>query len=418
MFDIDNWLEIYYTIKKNKLRTFLTGFSVAWGIFMLIVLLASGNGLKNGVMSNFGDRAVNSIQLHGGRTSQAYKGIPENRRIRLDQKDFDLIEHQIKESEDLSASVQTDTKVSYMLESSTATFDGVYPVLSKIKGIKIVGSKGRFINEIDMKQRRKVAVINKRLQEVLFKNTDPIGKMIVSNGLSFKVIGVYESQEWGNQQNAYIPFTTAQLLYNEGWGIGTINFTVKGIESLEQSELFEKQLRRKLAALHQFAPDDNRAVSIWNTLESYLQTMSIFNAITFFVLIIGIFTLIAGVVGISNIMLITVKERTKEFGIRKALGAKPWSILQLILMESVLITSLFGYVGLVLGILTSELANKIIESAMAAEEGEFYIFQNPSVDIGIAVGAMLALIVAGVLSGLFPAIKAVRISPIEAMRQE
>ncbi len=416
MFDLDNWMEIFSTIKKNKLRTFLTGFSVAWGIFMLIILLASGNGLKNGVTSNFGDRAKNSMEIWTRRTSMPYKGNPKDRRITLDEKDFDLIS-KLDEVDHISASVNFSAIASYNFESNDCSFTGVYPSQAQIDGIKIVDNKGRFLNDIDMKERRKVAVINKRLRDVLFKKEDPVGKSIVANQLNFTVIGVYESEDWGNQCQAYVPFSTAQLLFNQGWGIGSISLTVEGLNSVEANKAFEQELRTKLARLHQFDPEDTRAVGIWNMLENYLQTMGIFNGINLFVLVIGIGTLIAGIVGVSNIMLITVRERTREFGIRKALGASPYSILRSILMESVFITSIFGYVGMVLGIGLSEAINLAMEAASEVSSGPS-VFKNPTVSISIALGATALMVIAGVIAGYFPARKAVKITAVEAMRAE
>jgi len=415
MFDLDNWAEIFSTIKKNKLRTFLTGFSVAWGIFMLIVLLASGNGLQNGVTEQFGNRAKNSMELWTRPTSMPYKGNPKDRHIQFDQKDFDLIS-QLTEVEHLSASVEFNAVASYNFESSDCSFSGAYPSKFNIDGIKILNNNGRFINDIDMKERRKVAVINKRLREVLFKNNDPVGKSFEANKIIFKVIGVYETEEFGTQCQAYVPFTTAQLLFTKGWGIGNMSLTVQGLNTVEANKAFEKKLRTKLAALHQFNPEDEQAIGIWNMLENYLETLGIFNGIRVFILIIGIGTLIAGIVGVSNIMLITVRERTREFGIRKALGASPLSILQLVLTESVLITSVFGYIGMVLGIALSEGVNFLMESTSV--EGERTIFKNPTVSLSIAVGATVLMVIAGVVAGYFPARKAVKITAVEAMRAE
>ena len=415
MFDIDNWIEIFSTVKKNKLRTFLTGFSVAWGIFMLIVLLASGNGLQNGVTEQFGSRAKNSMVMWTRPTSKPYKGNPKDRRIQFDQKDFDLIS-QLAEVEHVSASVGFNAVASYNFESSDCSFEGVYPSQFIIDGMKILNKNGRFINDIDMKERRKVAVINKRLREVLFKNEDPVGKSFEANKMIFKVIGVYEADEWGTECRAYVPFATAQLLFTKGWGIGSMALTLQGLNTVEANKAFEKKLRAKLAALHQFDPEDERAIGIWNMLENYLETMGIFGGIRLFILVIGIGTLIAGVVGVSNIMLITVRERTREFGIRKALGATPLSILQLVLMESILITSVFGYIGMVLGVGLSEGINFFMESA--STEGEPSIFKNPTVSISIALGATVLMVIAGVVAGYFPARKAVKITAVEAMRAE
>lgn len=417
MIDLDSWIEIFHTIKQNKLRTFLTGFSVAWGIFMLIVLLAAGNGLKNGVMSNFGDRAVNSVQLRGGRTSMEHLGMPKNKKITLTQADLNLVETHLPEADKISARVATNARVNYGEEWTEAYLDGVHPAFSHINGVHIQGKEGRFINEVDIRERRKVAVINSRLKEILFKDKNPIGKQIIANQLVFTVIGVYEDKDWGDQRNAYIPFSTAQTLFSQGWGIQTISFTTEGITNLEESAALDSKIRKQFAGLHQFNPEDEKAIRIWNRFEDYTQALSIFGGINLFVLIIGGMTLVAGVVGVSNIMLISVKERTKEFGIQKALGAKPLSILRLVLLESLLITGLFGYLGMVSGIALSEAVNWFLESSMQGEGG-FSIFKNPTVTISIAAAATLTLVLAGLISGLFPAYKAVKITAVEAMRSE
>jgi putative ABC transport system permease protein len=416
VFDLDNWAEIFSTIKKNKLRTFLTGFSISWGIFMFCILLSAGNGLKNGVMSNFGNRSVNSLQFWGRRTSMPYKGFPDNRSINLDEKDLNLVKNQVPEAVDVSGIIETNVNVNYKTFNTSCNFSGVSPDYIRINGIKITGNQGRFINEIDMKNSRKVAVINQRLTEVLFQKDNPVGKQIIAGGLGYTVIGVFEENSWGNNEKAYIPFSTAQLLYNKGWGINDIAITLQNLETKEENEAFEERFREKLSVLHVFDPKDTRSIGIWNQLENYLQTLGIFNGLSVFIWIIGFGTLIAGIIGVSNIMLITVRERTREFGIRKALGAKPASILSSILIESVFITSLFGYFGMFLGIGLGELVNSILENAVVPEINE--IFRNPTVEVGVAIGAMCILIVSGVLAGYFPALKAVRISPVEAMKEE
>jgi putative ABC transport system permease protein len=286
----------------------------------------------------------------------------------------------------------------------------------KLNGIRIKDEQGRFINAIDMKEFRKVAVINERLKEVLFKEENPVGKLFIAGGLSYHVVGVFEEKSWGEQEKAYIPLSTAQLLYNHNHGYHSISFTLQGLETEEQNEAFEETFRSKLAAVHSFSPEDKRAVGIWNQLQNYLQFLGIFNGISAFIWIIGIGTLIAGITGVSNIMLITVRERTKEIGIRKALGAKPSSILGSIVLESVFITSLFGYIGMFLGVGIGELANSIMQSPGMEEASQ--MFQNPTIDVGIALGAMAVLIVSGLLAGYFPALKAVKISPVEAMRYD
>jgi len=413
--DINNWAEIFSVIKKNKLRTFLTGFSISWGIFMFCILLASGNGLRNGMSSNFADRSMNSFQFWGRSTSIPYKGFPDQRRIALDQNDLELIKTQIPEAEFISGNIYTDVSVSYNTNNSNCQFIGVSPDYPKIEGIKLVKNGGRFISDADMRETRKVAVINNRFQKVLFKDEDPIGKQFTAGGLGYTVIGVYETDFEGDGAIAAIPFTTAQLLYNYGWGIGNISFSVKGLDTEEKNKAFEERLREKLADLHVFDPTDTRAIGIWGRMEMYLQFVGIFNAISIFIWIIGSGTLIAGVVSISNIMLITVRERTREFGIRKALGAKPSAILGSILMESALITSIFGYIGMFLGVGLGELVNSVLENAEASQMS--LVFKNPTVEVGVAVGAMCILIVAGVVAGYYPALKAVKISAVEAMRE-
>ncbi|MDR1584445.1 MAG: ABC transporter permease [Prevotellaceae bacterium] len=415
MFDLDNWAEIFSVIRKNKLRTFLTGFSVSWGILMFCILLSSGNGIKNGVMSNFESRAINSLEFWGGRTSMPYKGLPENRRIVLDNKDLDLVNNQIPEAMNVSGLIYSgNINVSYKTFNTTCDFSGVSPDYREINAVKIIS--GRFINEMDMREHRKVAVINRNLSEAIFPKEEPVGQQFSANGLAYTVIGVYKSDDMGNSKSAYIPFSIAQMLYDKGWGINNIAFTIKDLDTKKANEDFELKLRRKLSVIHTFDPEDRRSIVVWNKLENYLETMGVFNGISLFIWIIGTGTLIAGIISISNIMLITVRERTREFGIRKALGAKPSSILGSILMESAVITSVFGYFGMFMGVGLGELINSALENAEGSQIS--YVFRNPTVDVKVAVGAMLVLIVSGIVAGLYPALRAVRISPVEAMKDE
>ncbi len=416
MFDLDNWAEIFSTIKKNKMRTFLTGFSISWGIFMFCVLLAAGNGLRNGMQSSFGDRSVNSLQYWGRRTSMPYKGLSDNRAIKLDDRDLELIRNDVPEADKISGMITTDVNASYGTRNTSSSFVGVNVDYKEISGLKIKDNQGRFLNEMDIKEKRKVAVINQRLKEVLFNNEDPVGKLFIAGNLGFRVVGVYEEDTWRDGAQAYIPVSTAQLLYNKGYGYYNIAFTLNGLTSKEQNETFEQSFREQLSVLHFFDPADKRPIGIWNQLQNYLEFLGIFNGITAFIWIIGIGTLIAGIIGVSNIMLITVRERTREFGIRKALGAKPSSILKSIIMESVFITSVFGYIGMFLGVGLGELINSILQSPGMEEATR--MFNNPTIDVGVAIGAMLILIFSGVLAGYFPALKAVRISAVEAMRAE
>jgi putative ABC transport system permease protein len=419
MFDLDLWQEIFNTMRTNKLRTFLTGFSVAWGIFMLIILLSAGNGLKNGVMGNFAGRATNTVEVWGGRISIPHQGLPMGRRIRLDNKDLELVSTRVPNAGNVGADLWKGGVVTFGGEFTSCQLRGVHPSIQVIDDIG-VQSGGRFINAVDIRERRKVVLINERLKTVLFKNDNPLGQYVKVLGAMFQVVGVYElNNSWGNNNNVYIPFSTAQQLFNRGYGVNSVNFTIGGLTTRADNEQFNVELRKKFAELHRFNPDDRRAVGIYNQMENYLQTMSIFNGITLFLWIIGIGTLTAGVVGVSNIMLITVRERTKEFGIRKALGAPPLSILRLILLEAVLITGLFGYVGMTLGVGVSELINTALEASGGASGGDgMAILKNPTVDVNIALLATLVLMVAGVMAGYFPARKAIRITAVEAMRAE
>ena len=417
LFDIDNWTEIFSTIRKNKLRTFLTGFSISWGIFMFCILLSAGNGLRNGMLSNFEGRAVNRMVYWGGHTSIPYKGFPDNRHIGLDQKDVTLIRAQIPEAGDVTPKIETDIAVSYGTLSTNCRFIGVNPGFIHINKIKIVDNQGRFINDIDMKESRKVAVVNKQMRTMLFKDENPVGKMFIAGGLGYRVIGVYDEESWGSQSQAYIPFTTAQTLYKQDWGFNNITMTLNNLETKDANDAFEKRFRVKLANLHIFDPEDNRAIGFWNMLQNYLQFVGMFNGISAFIWIIGIGTLVAGIIGVSNIMLITVRERTREIGIRKALGAQPSSILSSILLEAVFITSIFGYFGMFFGVGLGELVNSILQSP-GIPEGVSSMFRNPTIEVPVAIGAMVVLIVSGLIAGYFPARKAVNIQPVEAMRAE
>jgi putative ABC transport system permease protein len=332
----------------------------------------------------------------------------------LDQNDLDLIKNQIPEMEHISGMIWTNVSANYNTYNTNCQFVGVNSDYLKIGQMRI--RSGRFISEADMRETRKVAFKNTRLQKVLFQDNNPIGKQFLAGGLGYTVIGVYETDEERDEAMAYAPFSTVQMLYNGGWGVHNISFTANGLNTLEKNEEFQKRLRGKLAGLHVFDPEDERAIGMWAIAEAYLRTMGIFNGISAFIWIIGSGTLIAGIVSISNIMLITVRERTREFGIRKALGAKPSSILGSILMESTLITSVFGYFGMFFGIGLGELINSALENAEASQMSR--VFNNPTVDVGVAVVAMCILIIAGVIAGYYPALKAVKISAVEAMREK
>lgn len=413
MFDFDWFREVASTIKKNKARTFLTGVAVAWGILMLIVLLGAGNGLKNGIQSNFSGRAQNTVTLWPGWTSVPYKGMPAVRRIKFDDKVYNYISNDLPNVEYISARVSRNVTLTYGNQYGAWNLNGVSPDASKIFQIKI--SKGRFINDIDIKQRRKVVVINDDIAQVLFPNEDPMGKFVIADNLTYQVVGLYEDEEGWSNPPAYIPFTTAQTLYSFGYGFQQIDFTVRNLNTKKENDLFITELREALGKMQYFEPTDLSALYIWNTAKDSLEMQGLFSAITLVVIIIGLASLMAGIVGVGNIMLITVKERTREIGIRKALGAKPFSILKLIILESIMITTLAGYVGILIGVGITEGVATLIESMPSDGPS---MFQNPTVNLTTVILATLFLILCGVIAGLIPAIQATRVSPIEAMRAE
>ncbi|HPF64947.1 ABC transporter permease, partial [Lentimicrobium sp.] len=408
MFDTDKWQEIFSTIRKNKLRTFLTGFSVAWGIFMLMILLGSGNGLQNGVNKQFESSATNTIWVWSGQTSMPYKGMKPGRNIQLVNEDYDAVKKSVKGIDKSSSryNMWGSNTLSYKKQFGSFNVRNVYPDYAHIEKITII--KGRFINDPDISQFRKVTVISTKVEEALFKGEDPMGKYISVNGVPFKVIGLFtdEDNRDDNMQTIYLPISTAQRVFSGDNRINTIAITV-GDASVDESKQIEQEVRSKLAALHKFDPTDPRAIFTWNSLEEFQKFIRLFSSIRMFIWVIGFGTIIAGIVGVSNIMMIVVKDRTKEIGIRKAMGATPWSIVSLVLQEAVLITSFAGYIGLVLGVVVLETVGSKIES-------EF--FSQPSVDLRIAIYALVLLVLSGALAGFIPARKAAAIKPIEALR--
>lgn len=419
MFDI--WQEIYGTIKRNKLRTFLTGFAVAWGIFMLIVLLGAGNGLIHAFEKSSSERAMNSIRIFPGWTTKSYDGLKEGRNIRLDNKDLDATNRYFQDNV-ISAGAtvrQNNVNLSFGSEYVNLTLMGVYPNYTEVETVKL--SEGRFVNDIDLKERRKVIVIHTKTADILFgkSKAKPIGQFLNAGGVTYQVVGLYTDQGDRGGTDGYIPFSALQTIYNKGDKLNNIIFTTKNLETEETNKVFEKKYRKTLATNHRFDPEDDSAIWIWNRFTQYLQQQTGMGILRTAIWVIGIFTLLSGIVGVSNIMLITVKERTREFGIRKALGAKPASILWLIIVESVAITTFFGYIGMVAGIGATEWMNAAFGS-QTMDTGLFSqtVFLDPTVDIGIAIKATMTLVIAGTLAGFFPARKAVSISPIEALRAD
>lgn len=410
--------EILGTVMRNKLRTVLTGLSVAWGIFILIVLLGAGNGLIHAFELNSGNVVMNSVKVYPGTTTKPWQGMQEGRNVELEQEDCRLTAVRFPDNiMEVGATVsQNAVDITYGKDHVSITLEGVMPSLVQIEGIKLV--EGRFINQLDMQENRKVMVLHKKTVEMLFPRESALGKMIKVNGLAFKVVGIYDDQNFFSP-SVYVPYNTLGLLYAKGNLVDNLMFTTRGLTDEKTNERFEDDFRTMLAHRHQFDASDNGAVWIWNRFTQYLQQQQATSILHIAIWVIGIFTLISGIVGVSNIMLITVRERTHEFGIRKALGASPFSILRLIIAESVLITTFFGYVGMVAGILATEYMDRLF-GQQTVDAGVFSatVFHNPTVDISVAIQATLTLIIAGTSAGFFPARKAVMIRPIEALRAD
>lgn len=424
MIDLDNLREIWGTMKKNKLRTFLTGFSVAWGIFMLIVLLGIGNGLGNGIAYNFSDMATNSLTCWGRYTVLPYKGMRTNRNITLNMKDLQAIPGEHPEVGILSPVNFRGDTIASGTEYLAADIQAVYPEFASIVFVPIPAGNGRFINEMDLERKRKVIVLSPRMAEILFRRSGKaIGSNVKVGNVPFKVVGIYKDDNRSNNAPAYIPFTTGQLLYNDLRKVDMVKFTLNGVDTEAKSRAFETRLRKSIAARHHFDPADNNALALWSTDGEFRMWQGLTNGITLFIWIIGLGTLTAGIVGVSNIMLISVRERTREFGIRKAIGAKPSSILLLVIFESILVTALFGYIGMISGIGLTEGINHYLQAGGSTQAGinpgdQTSVFRNPTVGLGISLAATGVLIIAGVLAGYFPARKAVKVPAIEAIRVE
>ena len=407
---VDRFQEIYSTIQKNKLRTALTGFSVAWGIFMLILLLGSGTGIENGVKNEFRNLASNSIWVHPGQTSKPYKGLQPGRQIEFTNTDYDEIKMNIEGVEHITARyyLWNTNLITYKKEYGAFNIIAFHPDHKFLENTVLI--EGRLINEFDVIRARKVATIGTLVKEQLFKDEPAVGKFITINGVPFKVIGIhYDEGREMHLRLIYLPVSTAQKVFGGGDRIHAYMFTI-GNASVNQGRASEKSVRAKMALRHTFSPDDLKALRIFNTVERYQKFVNLFSGIRVFIWVIGIGTIIAGIVGISNIMLISVKERTREIGIRKSLGATPASIVTLILSESLFIMVVSGYIGLVAGVAVIELASAYLP--------KIDLFQHPEVDFRVAVGALALLVISGMIAGFVPAIRAAAILPVEALRDE
>lgn len=413
--------EIWSTSKRNKLRTSLTGFAVAWGIFMLIFLLGAGNGLINAQLQQSTRFLANSMRVFPGETSKAYKGLKEGRSITLNDKDI-LISNKTygQYVDDVGGRLeQYNVNINYGDNYvASQSLVGVAPTHPKIDKTELIA--GRFINEIDMKDQRKNVVLSRSQAKELCKDyRSLVGKNVKISNLNFQVVGIYKDDESRNNTEAFIAYSTIKTIYAKGDDAGSLEFTIKNLKTKEDNKQFEKNYRASINNNHQAAPDDDRTIWLWNRYVDNIQMNQGIAIMQTALWIVGLFTLLSGIVGVSNIMLITVKERTREFGVRKAIGAKPWSILKLIITESIIITSFFGYIGMVCGVAANEIMDATIGHT-TVDTGLFKaaMFVNPTVGIGTCIGATITIVIAGTIAGLIPAIKAARIRPIEALRAE
>ena len=407
--------EIWQTARRNKLRTALTGFAVAWGIFMLIVLLGAGNGLINANMKQMDRFLSNSMVVFGGETSMPYQGMKEGRWINLKERDIDITSEEFQTVVDeVGAQYFTSGTISNGPQYLNSSIAGVYPNHIKIDKVEMM--LGRFINNIDIKEKRKVLVIsNKQAKEL----KTHVGQYVKVGEFAFQIVGIYKEQENG-RANMFSSYSAIKSIYgSSNDDAGRIEFTFHGLETNAQNNAFEKDYRQRLNLAHQVHPEDEGAIYLWNRYTQNMQMQQGISIIRNALWIVGLFTLLSGIVGVSNIMLITVKERTHEFGIRKAIGAKPWSILKLIIIESIIITTIFGYVGMILGIAANEYMDATIgHTKVDAGLFKATMFLDPTVGLDVCFEATMVMIIAGTIAGLVPALKASRIRPIEALRAE
>ena len=418
MFDRDKWQEVFHVLEKNKLRTFLTAFGVFWGIFMLIVLLGSGNGLRNGVVGDFGGHATNSMFLWTQSTSMPYSGFNRGRRFNFHNEDVEYIRRNIPEVAILSPRAQMgghrgSNNVVRGLKTAAFNVHGDYPEYNLIEPVNLI--QGRYINKLDIDYKRKVCVIGQEVVNTLFlAGEEPIGDYIEINGISFKVVGVFKSKQRGEQaeeeeKSVKIPLTTFQRAFN--WGDIIAWFAITSVDEVPVSVMEEKVIAL-LKSKYKVHPDDPRAFGHFNLEKEFIKMNGLFNGISWLSWFVGVLTLIAGVIGVSNIMLIIVKERTQEIGVRRAIGATPFAIKTQIILESVFLTSIAGFIGIIAGTWTLVGVNALIGEA---ETGSF---KNPEISLITVLVALTVLIVSGALAGLIPAQRAVKIKPIEALRDE
>ena len=434
----DVFTEIWASLRRNKLRTCLTGFAVSWGIFIVIFLLGAGNGLMNSFQEDREGVATNVMTVSGNLTSKPYAGMKEGRRIDLDNRDVDVTGSEMfaEHIDQVVASVSASTRYVYGKKRISGTIAGNYPDRQKIDHLDIL--HGRFINDNDIAHKRKVIVLAKNVAEELLGILSPeeeemtgvignrkaslesiIGKYVKVGDIPFRVVGISKTDYASNRNTCVAPFTTVQSIYARGNRVDEVSFSFHGLPTEAANEEFEKEYRAVLNSHHNVAPNDTRAIRIDNQFTANMQMNKAQKALHYAFWFVGILTLLGGIVGVSNIMLITVKERTHEFGIRKAIGARPWSITKLILAESVTITAVFGYVGMMLGMIGCQVLDKTVgRTVMTVADQKIAVLVDPFVGMDSAIEVTVVLIVAGTFAGLFPALRAAKVRPIEALRAE
>jgi putative ABC transport system permease protein len=415
--DGDHWREIYEVLRGNKLRTFLTAFGVFWGIFMLMVMLGSGKGLSNGVEQGFSDGATNAVFIWSQRTTKPWRGMAPGRPVQLETGDIEALRAQVPEADAVCPRNQLGgfrggNNISRGDKAGAFSVMGDYPEIATVQSVRLIA--GRFLNRIDIAERRKVAVLGPRPVEVLFaRGEDPIGQSVRISGVEFKVVGTFKPRRSdGNDrddqaQSLFVPFTTFQSAFNFGDRVGWFALTSKpGVPAT----ILEEKALRLLRERHTIAPDDERALGHFNLEKEYRKVTGLFAGIRILVWIVGVGTLAAGVIGVSNIMLVIVRERTNEIGVRRAVGATPLAVMTQVVFESLVLTCCSGYLGLVAGVAVIEGVARVIPG------GDQSMFINPEVSLGAALRTLAILVASGVLAGLFPARKAVQSSPMEALR--
>ncbi|MFK5957311.1 MAG: ABC transporter permease [Lutibacter sp.] len=410
MFDLDRWREIFQTIGKNKLRTALSGFTIAFAILLFTLLFGVGNGLKHTFEKQFASDAINSVYIRSGKTTKPYKGLQSGRKIQFRNDDSKFMNDKFEdEIEFFSPNIQRfNVQAIYKGEQNRYTIRGVYPDYQPLESAIV--QDGRFLTYLDLKRRAKVVAIGRLVEEDLFGQLSALGKNITLDGISYKVVGVFNDPGGDNDERfIYAPFTTIQGMYKPNDEIDQFGLTFNQNLSVEKALAFSNLLTKMLKEKHNVDPRDQSAIRVFNYAERTKGTKIFMVGLNVIILFIGIGTLIAGIIGISNIMVFIVKERTKELGIRKALGATPKSIIGMIMMESIFVTALAGYIGLLIGVLSLKGLGKSLEE---------YGILNPSVETYVIVGATVVLIIAGTIAGYIPAKRAARIKPIVALNDE